>query len=219
MSQITENFRQVERLIQKACKASARDRAGIELLAVSKMQDVEKLDEALATGQRVFAENRVQEASDHWESRRQECPDLKLHLIGPLQTNKVREAVAFFDMVHTLDRENLIDALAKEMEKQGKNLPCFIQVNTGGEAQKAGVAIAELPALLQYALVRQINVVGLMCIPPVNEPAGLHFALLKKLGLRHGLTKLSMGMSHDYEKAIKLGATHIRVGTALFGSR
>ncbi len=189
------------------------------LIAVSKQQDDALLSEALGLGLRVFGENRVQEAIQHWSEKRAQYPDLELHLIGPLQSNKVRDAIALFDVIHTIDRPSIIDALSVEMQKQNKNIPCFIQVNTGNEPQKAGVSPQELPELLDYARTKNINVVGLMCIPPVHDAAGIHFTFLKKLARRHGLQNLSMGMSDDYEVAVKAGATHIRVGSALFGAR
>lgn len=190
------------------------------LIAVSKSQPEEAIEGMLAAGQRVFGENRVQEARAHWEARRAEYPDLTLHLIGPLQTNKADEAVALFDVIQTLDREKLADALASAMEKKGRRPDLFIQVNTGEEEQKAGVAPSEVGALLRYARENcGLTVTGLMCIPPVAEPAGPHFALLKKIAQDYGLPHLSMGMSSDYELAARYGATHVRVGTALFGAR
>lgn len=190
------------------------------LVAVSKMQPDEAVEAALAAGQRVFGENRVQEAQERWVPRRAAYPDLGLHLIGPLQTNKVKEAVALFDVIETLDREKLALALAAEMQKQGRALPCFIQVNTGDEAQKAGIAPPALPEFLEFCQKEcGLDIAGLMCIPPVDDPPALHFALLRKLALRHGLTGLSMGMSADYEKALALGATHVRVGSGVFGAR
>ena len=189
------------------------------LIAVSKQQDEARIIEALDLGLRVFGENRVQEAHTHWHERRTIYPDLELHLIGPLQSNKAKEAVTLFDVIHTIDRESIIDVLSDEMKKQNKNIPCFIQVNTGDEPQKSGVSPKELPTLLNYARAKGLNIIGLTCIPPVNEASGIHFAFLRKLAHRHGLEKLSMGMSDDFEAAIKTGATHIRVGSALFGAR
>jgi pyridoxal phosphate enzyme (YggS family) len=189
------------------------------LVAVSKKQPPEKIIEALAAGQRVFGENRVQEAQKRWTNLRKEYPDLKLHLIGPLQTNKAADAVALFDVIESVDREKLAKILAEEMKKQDRKIPCFIQVNTGDEEQKAGVAIEVLPALLQSCRDYGLDIKGLMCIPPVDEPPALHFALLSKLAKQHGLAELSMGMSGDFEKALALGATSIRVGTGVFGER
>jgi pyridoxal phosphate enzyme (YggS family) len=190
------------------------------LIAVSKMQPDEKIEAMLATGQRLFGENRVQEAEAHWATRRAAYPDLELHLIGPLQTNKAADAVALFDVIETLDREKLARALAKAMAAAGRWLPVFVQVNTGEEPQKAGVHPDGLAALLEVAVKDcGLDVQGLMCIPPVDEPAGPHFALLAKLARAHGLAGLSMGMSGDYELAARFGATHVRVGSALFGAR
>ncbi|MCA8899682.1 MAG: YggS family pyridoxal phosphate-dependent enzyme [Hyphomonas sp.] len=189
------------------------------LVAVTKTQPDEAIDAILATGQRVFGENRVQEAKARWADRRSDWPDLELHLIGPLQTNKADEAVALFDMIETVDRPKLVHALAKAMEKAGRRLPVLIQVNTGEEPQKAGIAPQDLPSLLQEAREAGLDVRGLMCIPPADEPAGPHFALLAKLAREAGLSVLSMGMSGDYVTAARFGSTHVRVGTALFGAR
>lgn len=189
------------------------------LIAVSKKQPMEKIAQALNARHRVFGENYVQEAADHWGTLKNQYTDLRLHLIGPLQTNKVKQAIELFDVIHTLDRPKLAEALAQALEKKLKKISCFIQVNTGEEPQKAGILPADLPAF--YALCQKLHVpvVGLMCIPPIGEPAGLHFALLKTWVDRLGLTQLSMGMSDDWQQAVKAGATHIRLGTALFGAR
>lgn len=190
------------------------------LIAVSKQQPDHKITEALKAGLRIFGENKVQEAHTRWSPRRAEYNDLQLHLIGPLQTNKVSDAVALFDVIHTLDREKLAVALQKEMEKQGRNLPCFIQVNTGNEPQKSGISLADLPAFYDFCIHDgNLDVQGLMCIPPVAEPPSLHFGLLADQAKRLDLPFLSMGMSNDYAKALQYGATHIRVGTAIFGER
>lgn len=190
------------------------------LVAVSKRQPEEKLEGALAAGQRVFGENRVQEAEAHWASRRAAYPDLELHLIGPLQTNKADEAVALFDVIETLDRPKLARALAKSMEKLGRTPRLLVQVNTGEEPQKAGVVPGELASLLSLAREEcGLEVSGLMCIPPAEEPAAPHFALLRRLADEHGLKTVSMGMSGDFELAARLGATHVRVGTGFFGAR
>lgn len=191
----------------------------VTLIAVSKQQPDERVQAALDCGHRVYGENRVQEAQTRWAHRRKQYPDLQLHLIGPLQTNKAADAVALFDVIHTIDRPKLVDVLAVEMRTQNRNLPCFIQVNTGAEDQKAGVLPEALPDLLAYARQSGLNVVGLMCIPPALAPAGVHFAFLRTLADRSGLTQLSMGMSDDYKQAILAGATHIRIGSALFGER
>lgn len=192
----------------------------ITLIAVSKQQPDEKIDWALSTGLRQFGENRVQEAQKHWQHRRASYPDLTLHLIGPLQSNKTREAVALFDVIHTIDRPKIAAAVAKEMRAQNKNIPCFIQVNTGNEPQKAGIPFAELNTFYDYCTKEVgLDIIGLMCIPPVNEASAAHFRALKTHGEALGLKKFSMGMSDDYSEAIQCGATHIRVGSALFGTR
>ncbi|MAC38494.1 MAG: YggS family pyridoxal phosphate-dependent enzyme [Oceanicaulis sp.] len=206
--------------IAAAAGAAGRDPGDITLVAVSKRQSEERLDAALAAGQRVFGENRVQEAQAHWSARRAGNPDLELRLIGPLQSNKAEDAVALFDVIETLDRDKLAGALRKAMDAQGRTPRLYVQVNTGEEDQKAGVAPAELPDFL--ARMRQVygfEIEGLMCIPPVEEPAGLHFALLGKLARENGVARLSMGMSGDFETAVALGATSVRVGTAFFGDR
>ena len=203
--------------IATAAKATGRDPAGVTLVAVSKQQPDERIEAMLATGQRTFGENRVQDALERWSPRRE---GVELHLIGPLQTNKAREAVAFFDVIETLDREKLARVLAEEIARGGKAPRLYVQVNTGEEPQKAGVAPAEADALI--AACRDtygLAIDGLMCIPPEAEPAGPHFALLAKIAARNGLTKLSMGMSADYETAVRFGATSVRVGSALFGAR
>lgn len=217
---IQDNIRDIQTQITDRAQAVGRDASDIKLIAVSKRQPEARLDAALAAGHRLFGENRVQEAVEHWASRRENYPDLRLHLIGPLQTNKVAEAVALFDVIETLDREKLARSLAKEMEKQGNSLSCFIQVNTGAEAQKSGVAVQDLADFYTFCVQEcGLNIQGLMCIPPIDEPAALHFALLKKHADRLGLKDLSMGMSSDFEKAIPLGATYVRVGTGVFGAR
>ncbi|MEO9970637.1 MAG: YggS family pyridoxal phosphate-dependent enzyme [Hyphomonadaceae bacterium] len=190
-----------------------------ELVAVSKIQPDDRIVAALDAGQRVFGENRVQEAQTRWADRRAQFGDLKLHLIGPLQTNKVDAALNLFDVIETLDRPKLARALAKGQTKTGRKPHVLIQVNTGEESQKAGVLPTDLASLVEEARALDLDVCGLMCIPPVEEPAGAHFALLAKLARAHGLKRLSMGMSGDFETAIKFGATHIRVGSALFGDR
>lgn len=215
-----ENISIVREEINKTCREFARDPDDVRLIAVSKTQSDDKIEEALAAGQLVFGENRVQEAQARWAGRREKYPDLQLHLIGPLQTNKVKEAVALFDVIHTLDREKLAMALQKEMGALGRQLPCLIQVNTGGEDQKSGIEPRHVPEFLAFCRhVCVIDVRGLMCIPPVEDTPALHFALLKKLAVENDLVELSMGMSGDFEKAIPLGATYIRVGTRLFGDR
>ena len=201
-----------------AAKTADRDNQA-HLVAVSKVQPDERIEAALQAGHRIFGENRVQEAQGRWAARRDTWPELHLRLIGPLQTNKAVEAVTLFDTIETLDRPKLVYALARAMEKTGQTCTTLIQVNTGEEPQKSGVVPADLEALLDEANMAGLSVTGLMCIPPIAEPAGPHFALLAKLAHRHGLPDISMGMSADYETAIKFGATHVRVGSALFGER
>lgn len=213
------NLAAIKSRIDQSCRACGRDPAGVRLVAVSKMQPDVKILDALKAGQRLFGENRVQEAKTRWTELKTKYPGLCLHLIGSLQTNKVKDAVALFDCIETVDRPELAATLAQEMKKQRRSFPCFIQVNTGEEPQKSGVAPADLPLLLDLCRQSGLEITGLMCIPPQDDPPALHFALLKKLGHRHGLLHLSMGMSADFEKAIPLGATHIRIGTALFGER
>jgi PLP dependent protein len=219
MNTIATNFAALREKVARVCAEHGRDPHEVNLVAVSKLQPHDRIRAALEAGHRLFGENRVQEAKARWADLRAEYPGLKLHLIGPLQTNKVRDAVALFDVIETVDRPSLADALAKEIKKQGRSLPCFIQVNTGEEQQKGGVAPHGLPALLDHCRKTGLDIRGLMCIPPVDEPPAPHFALLNKLAQRHGLAGLSMGMSADFEQAITLGATYIRIGTALFGDR
>jgi pyridoxal phosphate enzyme (YggS family) len=207
--------------IAKAARAAGRDPADVTLVAVSKQQPWERIEPVLAAGQRVFGENRVQEAMARWAERRPKPGrEIELRLIGPLQSNKAKEAVAFFDVIETLDREKLARSLAEEMQKQGRAPRLYVQVNTGEEPQKAGVIPPEADAFI--ALCREaygFDIEGLMCIPPEAEPPGPHFALLAKIAASNGISKLSMGMSADFETAIRFGATSVRVGSALFGSR
>jgi PLP dependent protein len=206
--------------IAQAASDAHRSADDICLVAVSKVQPDHRLEAALVAGQRVFGENRVQEAQSHWAHRRSEHPDLELHLIGPLQTNKVSEACALFDVIETLDRDKLAHALAREGEKRGSLPRLWVQVNTGEEPQKAGIAPLDLPRFLNACVQDYgLKIEGLMCIPPVDENPAMHFALLHKLATRHGLPHRSMGMSEDFECAIRLGATHVRIGSALFGPR
>jgi pyridoxal phosphate enzyme (YggS family) len=220
MSEGADHLAEVERRIAEAAKAAGRLPADVTLVAVSKTHGPERVRELLDVGHRIFGENRVQEAQEKFPALKAEYPDLELHLIGPLQTNKARDAVALFDVIQSVDRERLAAALAKEMERAGKRPACFIQVNTGEEEQKAGALPADLDAFVAACRdVHKLPVVGLMCIPPVDEEPALHFALLAKMAKRNGLAQLSMGMSADYETAVRLGATHVRVGSALFGAR
>lgn len=210
----------VRERIAAAARASGRAPAEVTLVAVSKTHGADKIRDVLEAGHRVFGENRVQEAAEKFPALRAAYPDLELHLIGPLQTNKARDAVALFDVIQSVDRERLAILLAKEMERAGKRPTCFIQVNTGEEPQKAGILPADLDAFVAACRdTHKLPVVGLMCIPPVEEDPALHFALLAKMAARNGLAKVSMGMSADYETAVRLGATHVRVGSAIFGAR
>jgi PLP dependent protein len=205
--------------IASAAKIARREAADIELIAVSKTRSAEEIAPLLAAGHRVFGENRVQEAAAKWPALRADYPDAQLHLIGQLQSNKAEEAVALFDVIHSLDRPSLALALGNAMRAQGKKAPVFIQVNIGDEPQKGGCSVGELPALLEAAQAGDIPVIGLMCLPPADIEPAPFFALLAELAARHGLRGLSMGMSDDFTTAIMLGATHIRVGTALFSER
>lgn len=189
------------------------------LVAVSKTKPAEAILDLIAQGQRVFGENRVQESQDKWPAIRAAHPDVELHLVGQLQSNKAEEAVALFDCIHSLDRTSLVAALAKAQDKLGKRVPCFVQVNIGAEDQKGGCTVAELPALLGDARGHGIEVIGLMCVPPAGIEPAPFFALLDKLADDNGVKGLSMGMSDDLETAVQLGATHVRVGSSLFGSR
>ncbi|MGE0254736.1 MAG: YggS family pyridoxal phosphate-dependent enzyme [Alphaproteobacteria bacterium] len=206
--------------IAAAAREAGRDPAAVTLIAISKQQSDERIAAVLAAGHRVFGENRVQEAEAHWSARRATVPDLALHMVGPLQTNKVREAVALFDAIHSVDRPRLAEALAKEMARSGRRPACFIEVNTGEEPQKAGVLPADADAFIERCRTEfALPLAGLMCIPPHDAVPAPHFALLATIAKRHGLASLSMGMSADYEAAVTLGATHVRVGTAIFGER
>ncbi len=206
--------------IEEAARAAGRSADAVTLIAVSKTFGPEAIIPVIEAGQRVFGENRVQEAKGKWPALRTRFPDLALHLIGPLQSNKARDAVALFDAIHTVDRPKIARVLAAEMARQGRRPTLFVQVNTGEEPQKAGVAPRDLGPLL--ALCREelgLAIAGLMCIPPLDEEPAVHFAFLAKLAAEHGLSGLSMGMSADYETAIGFGATHVRVGSAIFGPR
>jgi pyridoxal phosphate enzyme (YggS family) len=220
-TQIAANLKDVRaRLHQAATYANLRD-TDVSLIAVSKTHDAEAVEAAIAAGQHVFGENRVQEAAGKFPALRAAHPALELHLIGPLQSNKVKDAVALFDVIHTLDRDSLAEALSKEIKRAGEKAPrLFVQVNTGEEPQKAGIAPTEAVAFVTRCRDHWgLQVDGLMCIPPVDDEPAPHFALLRKLGRQAGVKELSMGMSHDFEIAVTLGATHVRVGSAIFGAR
>jgi pyridoxal phosphate enzyme (YggS family) len=210
----------VEEEIARACKDARRERASVTLIAVSKTFDASAITPVIESGQRVFGENRVQEAKAKWPALTSSYHGLQLHLIGPLQSNKAKEAVALFDAIHSVDRPSICQALAKEIESQKKRPQLFVQINTGEEPQKAGIAPQDADAFIaacrdNYGL----EISGLMCIPPVNEAPAPHFALTAKIAARNGLTNLSMGMSADFATAIQFGATHVRVGSAIFGHR
>lgn len=216
---ISQRIAEITGRIKQSAQASGRPENAVSLVAVSKVQPEERIQAALDAGQRVFGENRVQEAQNRWAARRANYRDLCLHLIGPLQTNKAEDAVDLFDVIETVDRPKLVQALAA-LARAGHKLPrLLVQVNTGEEPQKSGVIPGDLPALLDLCTREGLTIEGLMCIPPENEEPALHFALLAKLAKRHRLGVLSMGMSGDFETAVRLGATHVRVGSALFGDR
>ena len=213
-------LRAVRARIARACRDVGRKEEEIHLVCVSKGFGVDAIRPILEAGQRVFGENRVQEAMEKWSGLRGNYPDIELHLIGPLQSNKAADAVAFFDVIETVDRPKIASAIGKAIGATGKSPRLFIQVNTGEEPQKAGVAPSDLGAFLAYCRSEaKLNIEGLMCIPPVDQLASPHFAILKRLATEFGLNELSMGMSGDFELAIELGASHIRVGSAIFGER
>lgn len=217
MSIAPDAYADVLARIARAAQAVGRAPTDVTLVAVSKQQPWDAIEPVLEAGQRVFGENRVQDAMARWENR---ADGLTLHLIGPLQTNKAKEAVAFFDVVETLDREKLARVLAEEIQRQGRSPRLYVQVNTGEEAQKAGVIPGDADAFIAACRTAYgLQLEGLMCIPPADEPAGPHFALLRHIAARNGLDKLSMGMSGDFETAIRFGATSVRVGSAVFGAR
>jgi len=205
--------------IQASCKRARRDPGDVTLVAVSKRHTAEAIEPLLIEGQRHFGENRVQEAQEKWPALREEHPGVRLHLVGQLQSNKAEDAAALFDVIHSLDRPSLVKALAKAFDKTGRQIPCFVQVDVGDEPQKGGCPVAELPELLRQARDADIPLAGLMCLPPAEIEPAPFFAFLDKLARDHGLEGRSMGMSGDFETAIMMGATHVRVGTALFGER
>ena len=214
------NLKAVLARIAAAKDASLAPVPGIKLVAVSKGHAAERILPVLQAGHRLFGENRMQEAKAKWPPLRAEVPDLQLHLIGPLQSNKVRDALALFDCIQSLDRPRLADTLRAEMDKTGRRVPLFVEVNTGEEAQKAGIIPKDTVSFVTHCRDGLgLPVIGLMCIPPLNEEPALHFALLRELARECGLSALSMGMSDDYETAIRFGATHVRIGTAIFGER
>ena len=210
---------QIRARIAAAARIAGRAPAEITLIAVSKTHPATRIIPLIAAGQRVFGENRVQEAAEKWPDLRKAHPGIALHLVGQLQSNKADEAAALFDCIHSLDRPSLVPALARAMDKAGRQVPCFVQVNIGAEDQKGGCAIGDLPALLAEARAADIPIAGLMCVPPAGIEPAPFFALTAKLADDHGIKGLSMGMSDDFETAIMQGATHIRVGSALFGAR
>ena len=214
-----ERLRATRSRIAAAARLAGRSPDDVTLIAVSKTHPAEAVAPLIAAGQRVFGENRVQEAAEKWPALREATPDITLHLVGQLQSNKADEAVALFDAIHSLDRPSLLTALAKAMDRADRRPACFVQVNIGDEPQKGGVAIADLPALLSQARSADLPIVGLMCVPPADLEAAPYFALLAKIAREEGVAGLSMGMSSDFETAVTLGATHVRVGTALFGAR
>jgi PLP dependent protein len=210
----------VEQDVARACKEARRDRTSVTLIAVSKTFDAEAIVPVIAAGQRVFGENRVQEAKAKWPALMSAYPGIALHLIGPLQSNKAKEAVALFNAIHSVDRPSICEALAKEIDSQKKRPELFVQLNTGEEPQKAGVAPADADGFITSCREKYgLRISGLMCIPPVNEAPAPHFALTAKIAARNGLNNLSMGMSADFAIAIQFGATHVRVGSAIFGHR
>jgi len=217
---IAANLTAVRGRIEAAARAAGRAPESVALVAVSKTHPAAIVRDALAAGHRVFGENRVQEAQAKYPALREAYPDLALHLIGPLQTNKVRAALAIFDVIESVDRPRLAQALAKEMNHSGRRPPCLIEVNTGEEAQKAGIMPADADGFIVECRDRLgLSILGLMCVPPIDEEPAPHFALLREIARRNGLAVLSMGMSADFERAIRFGATHVRVGTAIFGAR
>ena len=217
---VAANLAAIRARIEAAAAEAGRDPAGVTLIAVGKAQPLERIEAALEAGQRVFGENYVQEAAGRWPALRGRYPDVALHMIGALQTNKAKEAVALFDVIQTVDRPKLAAALAKEMAKQDRQVAVFIQVNTGEEPQKAGVMPADADAFIEACKTEHgLRVLGLMAIPPAEEDIALHTAFLAKLADRNGLKGLSIGMSDDFEAAVGFGATHVRVGSAIFGAR
>jgi pyridoxal phosphate enzyme (YggS family) len=218
--ELQERLNDVRSRIAAGERAAGRPAGFVQLVAVSKTFEADAIRPAIEAGQRVFGENRVQESQGKWPALKAERPDIELHLIGPLQSNKAADAVALFDVIETVDREKIARALAEEMKRQAKTLRLYVQVNSGLEPQKAGIAPDDTPAFVAFCRDELgLSIEGLMCIPPAEENPGPHFALLAKLALKCGVEKLSMGMSGDYETAIAFGATSVRVGSAIFGAR
>ncbi len=215
----TRRLAEIDTRIARAAKLARRKLEDVTLIAVSKMHDADAIRPLIAAGQRIFGENRVQEAAAKWPALREETPGIALHLVGQLQSNKAAEAVALFDAIHSVDRPSLILALAKAIDASDRRPALFVQVNIGDEPQKGGCSIAELPALLDQARAADLPVAGLMCVPPAGLSAAPYFALMAKIARDSGLSGLSMGMSDDFETAVTIGATHVRIGTALFGAR
>ena len=219
MSETVERYRKIETAIAKAARDAGRTPDDVCLVAVSKTFPAEAIEPVIRAGHRVFGENRVQESAQKWPALKKSYPDLVLHLIGPLQSNKVKEALAVFDVIETVDRPSLVEALAREWPRLTRKPALFVQVNIGDEGQKAGVSVKDLPDLLALMKNHDLPVEGLMCIPPADDPPSPYFALLHKLAKENGINQLSMGMSADFAEAIQLGATHVRVGSAIFGHR
>ena len=217
---VAKNLDLINQKIEASLKGANRQRDDVQLIAVSKVQPVEKIEVALVKGHRLFGENRVQEAALKWPALKTKYPNAKLHLIGPLQTNKVKDAIMLFDVIETLDRLKLAEEIKKQSVKKGSDITCYVQVNTGEEQQKAGVFPAETEEFVRYCQKTVgLNIKGLMCIPPINEEPALHFSLLAAIAGRLNLPTLSMGMSDDFETAIAFGATHVRIGSSIFGER
>ena len=217
---VAKNLDLINQKIEASLKGANRQRDDVQLIAVSKVQPVEKIEAALVEGHRLFGENRVQEAALKWPALKTKYPNAKLHLIGPLQTNKVKDAIMLFDVIETLDRLKLAEEIKRQSVKKGSDITCYVQVNTGEEPQKAGVFPAEAEEFVRYCQETVgLNIKGLMCIPPVNEEPALHFSLLAAIAGRLDLPTLSMGMSDDFETAIAFGATHVRIGSSIFGER
>ena len=219
MSETVERYRKIKTAIASAARDAGRTPDDVCLVAVSKTFPAEAIEPVIIAGHRVFGENRVQESAQKWPALKKSYPDLVLHLIGPLQSNKVKEALAVFDVIETVDRPSLVEALAREWPRLTRKPALFVQVNIGDEGQKAGVSVQDLPDLLALMKKHDLPVEGLMCIPPADDPPSPYFALLHKLARENGIKQLSMGMSADFAEAIQLGATHVRVGSAIFGHR